>query len=146
MEWMILPLRRYVDFRGRSRRQEYWMFVLFIVIGSLATSALDALLGTGGGFAHYTYGGDGMYGVGAGARGGILNDIFSLIVLIPSIAVSVRRLHDLDKSGWWILIGLIPLVGWIIAIVWYCADGTRGPNRFGPDPKADPGDPRETFR
>jgi uncharacterized membrane protein YhaH (DUF805 family) len=145
MEWMILPLKRYAQFSGRSRRKEYWMFFLFIILCSIILGFLDGMLGLGGGLTHYSYGGGGAYGAGANAHGGILSDIFSLAILIPGLAVSVRRLHDIDKSGWWILIGLIPLVGWIIVIVWYCTDGTRGPNRFGPDPKADLGDLRDTF-
>ena len=146
MEWMILPLKRYAQFSGRSQRKEYWMFLLFVVIGSFVFSFLDSLLGLGGGFSHYDYGAAGAYGAGANMRGGILNGIFSLAIIVPSISVACRRLHDIDKSGWWMLIGLIPLVGWIIVIVWYCTDGTHGPNRFGPDPKADLGDLRDTFR
>jgi uncharacterized membrane protein YhaH (DUF805 family) len=146
MEWMILPLKRYADFSGRSRRKEYWMFILFVIIGSIVFSGLDAALGLGGGVSRYSYGGAGVVGAGAGMRGGILNGIFSLAIVIPSIAVAARRLHDIDKSGWWMLIGIIPLIGWIIVIVWYCTDGTRGPNRFGPDPKAPLGNLEDTFR
>jgi uncharacterized membrane protein YhaH (DUF805 family) len=66
----------------------------------------------------------------------LLSSIFSLAVLVPSIAVSVRRLHDIDRTGWWVLIGLVPLVGWIVLLVFHVQDGTPGPNRFGPDPKS----------
>ena len=64
---------------------------------------------------------------------GVLYSIFALAVFLPTLAVAVRRLHDTDRSGWWILLGLIPLVGWIILLVWYCSKGTDGPNRFGQD-------------
>jgi uncharacterized membrane protein YhaH (DUF805 family) len=67
---------------------------------------------------------------------GFLSLIWSLAVLLPGIAVAVRRMHDLDKSGWWVLIGLIPIIGWIIFIIWACTKGTDGSNRFGPDPLA----------
>jgi uncharacterized membrane protein YhaH (DUF805 family) len=146
MEWMILPLRRYVDFSGRSQRKEYWMFLLFIIISSLVLGTLDSVLGLGGGTSHYNYGGDGSYGAGGSMHGGWLSNIFALAILIPSLAVGVRRLHDLDKSGWWLLLNFIPLVGFIIVLVWNCTEGTRGPNRFGPDPKANLGDLQDTFR
>lgn len=146
MEWMLLPLKRYAQFSGRSQRKEYWMFLLFIFIGSFVLSTLDSLLGLGGSASSYSTHGPGMFMAGSRMNGGVLNAIFSLGILVPSIAVTARRLHDIDKSGWWMLIAIIPLIGWIIAIVWYCTDGTRGPNRFGPDPKADLSDLHETFR
>jgi uncharacterized membrane protein YhaH (DUF805 family) len=146
MEWMLLPLRRYAQFSGRAQRKEYWMFALFVVLGSLVLSGLDTVLGLGGHASSYTVNMPGNYAAGSNLSGGILTDIFSLAIIIPSIAVAVRRLHDVDKSGWWLLIELIPIVGWIIVLVWACTEGTRGPNRFGPDPKADLGDLHETFR
>ncbi len=136
MEWMILPLRRYARFWGRSQRKEYWMFVLFVVLGSIVCTTLDVQLGLGGHAYSYTANLPGDYSAWSDVHGGVLTDIFSLAMLIPSIAVAVRRLHDLDKSGWWLLIELIPLVGWIVILVWACTEGTRGPNRFGPDPRA----------
>lgn len=123
MEWMLMPLKRYADFSGRSRRQEYWMFTLGMVILNVIQYAL--LFVTGG------FSGEGSM------LSGLVSIVFLIIflgLLVPSIAVSVRRLHDTDKSGWFLLIGLIPLVG-IVLIVFMCMEGTRGPNRFGPDPK-----------
>jgi uncharacterized membrane protein YhaH (DUF805 family) len=146
MEWMLLPLKRYAQFSGRSQRKEYWMFVLFIVITSIVLSMLDSILGLGGGMSRTTYSNGTTFGTAANLNGGLLNGVFSLAIIIPSIAVAARRLHDIGKSGWWMLIGLIPLVGWIIVIVWYCMDGTHGPNRFGPDPKGNYSDLEETFR
>ena len=111
MEWMLMPLQRYADFSGRSRRKEYWMFFLFCFIVSFVLGIVD----------------------GAAGLNGILGLIFQLAVLVPSIAVAVRRAHDQDKSGWFIL---IPIYGFILMFL----EGTNGPNRFGPDPKggADP--------
>jgi uncharacterized membrane protein YhaH (DUF805 family) len=117
MNWMVLPLRRYAEFSGRSRRKEYWMFVLFNIIVGIVTTALDALLG-------FDFGATGP-----------LNALASLALLVPGIAVAVRRLHDTDRSGWWFLLIFVPILGWIALLVFYCLDGTRGPNRFGPDPK-----------
>jgi uncharacterized membrane protein YhaH (DUF805 family) len=103
----------YVNFAGRAIRSEYWYWVLFVLLGSIAARIIDAVLGIG-----------------------LFNSIFGLAVLLPSIAVGVRRLHDLDRSGWWLLLDLIPLIGWIVLIVWFCGRGTPGANRFGPDPLA----------
>ena len=101
----------YVNFAGRAVRSEYWYWVLFVIVVSIVASIIDAVLGTT-----------------------LFNPIFSLAVLLPSIAVGVRRLHDLDRSGWWLLLGLIPLIGAIVLIVWFVGRGTPGANRFGPDP------------
>jgi uncharacterized membrane protein YhaH (DUF805 family) len=109
-------LSKYVDFTGRARRSEFWWFFLFTVIVSIVASILDAIFGT-------TYG-----------TGGVFNTIASLALLLPSIAVAIRRLHDTSRVGWWILIGLIPIVGWIILIVFYCQD-SHGENKYGPSPK-----------
>lgn len=129
MHYMILPLKRYFDFSGRSRRKEYWMFVLFIVIGQIVTMTLDSMLGTGGTATSYSEYGDGAASAGFSMTGGIITMIFVLLILIPGIAVAVRRVHDQDKSGWFVL---IPIYGFILMFI----EGTRGPNRFGPDPKA----------
>lgn len=122
MEWMILPFRRFAEFGGRSRRKEYWMFTLFSILCSAATLPLDLAMG-------YTIDDNGPIGV-----------IVSLVFLVPSISVSFRRLHDVDRSAWWLLLAFIPIIGWIILLVWNCTDGTPGPNRFGPDPKNPDGD------
>jgi uncharacterized membrane protein YhaH (DUF805 family) len=131
VNWYVKALKQYVDFSGRARRREYWMFVLVNVVIVIALSVIDTLLGTGGFRA--TAGGGSFY---AANSLGLLSGLYTLAVLLPSIAVTVRRLHDTDRSGWWILLGFIPIIGGIILLVFYVLEGTRGPNRFGPDPKA----------
>ena len=128
MEWMLLPLKRYADFSGRSRRKEYWMFILGVTVVALLLGILAVLLGGG---------------LSASAEsGGILAGPFMIVfaifwlgLIVPSIAVQVRRFHDQDKSGWFVLLNLIPYVGGLIVLVFMFLEGTRGPNRFGPDPK-----------
>jgi len=120
MEWMLMPLKRYADFSGRSRRKEYWMFVLGIFIAAIVLSIVEGILGLSGMVG-------GVYGP--------LTTILLLAVIIPGIAVQVRRFHDQDKSGWFVLLALIPFVGSIAVLVFMCLEGTKGPNRFGPDPK-----------
>lgn len=114
-------LSKYVDFSGRARRSEFWYFVLFTFLVGIVASILDSILGT-----DYD------------TSGGLINTLASLALLLPSLAVAVRRLHDIDRSGWWILLGIIPIVGWIIVIVWYCTDTKPGDNQYGPDPKNGP--------
>jgi uncharacterized membrane protein YhaH (DUF805 family) len=128
MNYMLMPIKRYFDFSGRSRRKEYWMFFLFYLAVYIVAGILDVQLG----FATTTSEsslGDGGASASFNMQGGLLTTIVSLGLLIPSIALAVRRAHDNDKSGWFIL---IPIYGLII--VWFL-EGTRGPNRFGPDPK-----------
>ena len=116
-------LSKDVDFSGRARRSEYWYFALFTFLVGLVTSILDAVVGT-------DYEG--------ATSGGLINTVVSLALFLPGLAVGIRRLHDTDRSGWWILLGLIPIIGWIILIVWYCTDSKPGDNRFGPNPKTGP--------
>jgi uncharacterized membrane protein YhaH (DUF805 family) len=104
---------RYADFSGRSSRAEYWWPFLSIGIISVLTLFLDGML------------------VDNRLEVTPFNWVWSLVCLLPGIAVSVRRLHDTDRSGWWLLIALIPFVGAIVLIVWYCTEGMRQPNRFG---------------
>lgn len=120
---------KYVTFSGRAARSEYWWFVLFSVIASIVIMIVENALGLGQGV---VTSGDG--GFSAAYSGGVLSIIWSLGNLLPSLAVGVRRLHDTDRSGWWLLIGLIPLIGAIVLIVFFCSRGTAGPNRFGGDP------------
>lgn len=130
LEWMLMPYRRYADFSGRSRRKEYWMFTLFSVIVSIVL--LGLMFGGMGGIDETT----GEPQMGALSFVGIgLLALWGLGSLIPSIAVQVRRFHDQDKSGWFVLLGFIPYIGGLIVLVFMCIEGTRGPNRFGPDPK-----------
>jgi uncharacterized membrane protein YhaH (DUF805 family) len=102
---------KYATFDGRAARPEYWYFALFVFIVDLVLQALER--------------------TGLGYIAIIANFLFSLAVLLPSIAVGVRRLHDIDRSGWWLLIGLVPIVGVILLLVWACMRGTQGTNRFG---------------
>ncbi|HEX8485641.1 DUF805 domain-containing protein [Sphingomonas sp.] len=126
MHWMLMPLRRYAEFSGRSRRKEYWMFVLGYLIVGVIAGVLFAILSGG------------MDETGPGTGMTILFVIAGLALLalfIPSLAVQVRRFHDQDKSGWFVLLGFIPYIGGIIVLVFMCLPGTVGANRFGPDPK-----------
>lgn len=142
MQWMILPLKRYFDFKGRSRRMEFWMFALLNLIVSFVIGIIIALTsGTGAMLNDMQAGAGSPFGFLMGGAG-ILLLIWSLAILIPSIAVAVRRLHDRDMSGWWylgfIVLSLIPFLNIISAIafiVLMALPGTEGPNRFGSDPK-----------
>ncbi len=147
LDWMILPLKRYADFSGRSRRMEYWSFILF---NAIIYTVLIGLMFAGGfpmmaamsdpsmaSDPTFSEGPGALFWVGAGLLG-----IYALAVFIPMLAVVVRRLHDRDMSGWWylgvIVASMIPFVGFIAGIaflVLMVLPGTPGPNRFGPDPK-----------
>jgi uncharacterized membrane protein YhaH (DUF805 family) len=111
-------LRQYAIFRGRARRAEYWWFFLFTVLVSIVAGIIDAGLGT------TTQSGVGLIG-----------SVASLALLLPSLAVTVRRLHDTDRSGWWVLAFLIPIVGWVLWLVFMLSDSNPHQNRFGPSPK-----------
>ncbi len=109
-------------FDGRARRREFWMFCLFSFIISIILSIVDSVLGN-------------KIVNGYGSSTGILGSIFSLVVLIPSLAVTVRRLHDTNHSGWWWFLMLIPIIGWIVILVFLFTDSTPGDNKYGPNPK-----------
>jgi uncharacterized membrane protein YhaH (DUF805 family) len=113
MNWYIDAWKNYFTFTGRARRKAYWMFVLFNIIAAIVASIIDNVLGTGG----------------------VIGGLYSLAVLIPGIALGVRRLHDIGKSGWWLLIALVPLIGFIVLIVFACTDSQPGDNEYGPNPK-----------
>ena len=119
MKWYLKCLSQYADFHGRARRKEYWMFVLFNVIYSIVLLILDSVLGLM----------DSEIGLG------VFSGLYSLFVLIPGLAVCVRRLHDIGKSGWNWFFCLIPIVGSIILLVWYCRDSEAGGNAYGDNPK-----------
>jgi uncharacterized membrane protein YhaH (DUF805 family) len=119
MSWFIAALKKYAVFGGRSRRKEYWYFALFSLIITLVLVIIDSAIGT--------------FNSTSGL--GLLSGIYSLAILIPSIAVSVRRLHDIDRTGWWVLISFIPFIGTIVLLVFAVLDGTPGNNRYGPNPK-----------
>jgi uncharacterized membrane protein YhaH (DUF805 family) len=130
LDWMLLPYKRYADFSGRSRRKEYWLFTLFqtviaVVLVALLFAGMPAV---------DEYGVAGEPGMMVYVGGGLLV-LFFLATIVPSLACQVRRMHDQDKSGWFILLGFVPYIGGIIMLVFMCLDGTRGPNRFGEDPK-----------
>lgn len=128
-DWMLMPYRRYADFSGRSRRMEYWMFTLlnFIVVAVL-------LALTFGGMSGLMTSSEPQMGA-LSYVGIILFLVWGLATIIPGIAVTVRRFHDQDKSGWFYLLAFIPYVGGLIVFIFMLLEGTRGPNRFGPDPK-----------
>lgn len=121
MNWYLKCLKQYFDFSGRARRKEYWLFCLFNLIIAYILNVIDSAIGL-------------TFPVGI-VELGILGVIYSLLLFIPGLAVGVRRLHDIGKSGWFYLIGLIPLVGAIIVLIWFCKEGEHKTNKWGPDPK-----------
>ncbi|MBO3097534.1 DUF805 domain-containing protein [Gelidibacter pelagius] len=121
MKWYLKVVRdNYANFNGRARREEYWMFVLFNVLFVIGIGIISGALA-------------GM--TDAPAFMGIYF-IYLLAVFIPSLAVAVRRLHDINKSGWFYLVGLIPFIGGIWLIVLFATEGDKGPNQYGRDPKS----------
>lgn len=141
MEWYLKCLRQYADFSGRARRKEYWMFILFNAIISFVLGFIDGLLGLN-----------------------LLSYIYALVIFIPSLAVSVRRLHDIGRCGWWYLLPMVPFIGLsallafgsftssaaiilglaalgtgILMLVWFCTDSEGGSNKWGPNPKEEEG-------
>ncbi len=128
----------YAKFTGRARRAEFWWFVLFYMIVGIVLSIIDGAL-----FGTVTESGSlstGDYSYSSQTNTPILSGIFYLATLLPYLGVSVRRLHDIDRTGWWLLLGFIPLIGIIVLIVWFATGGDKGDNRFGPDPIDGPGD------
>ena len=111
MEYFLDAFRKYADFTGRATREQYWMYILIYVVISVVLSIIDAALATA-----------------------VLSAIFSVVMLVPSISIATRRLHDTGRSGWWQLIGLIPLLGIIILIIFLVQD-SHGENQYGPNPK-----------
>jgi uncharacterized membrane protein YhaH (DUF805 family) len=122
MQWYLKVLRQYSGFRGRASRTEYWMFVLISVIVSVILALIDV-----------------VFGLQVGGIG-LLGALYSLAVLLPSLAVGARRLHDIGRTGWWQLIQLIPLIGTIALIVFFAIEGHREANPYGPGPKVPPAD------
>jgi|SRR5690625_3294 len=119
MNWYLEVLKKYAVFSGRARRKEYWFFFLFNLIITFVLGFIDGFAGT--------------FSVDAGI--GLLGGIYALAVLLPGIAVSVRRLHDTERSGWWLLISLVPIIGFIVLLVFMVQDSTPGENRYGAHPK-----------
>lgn len=118
MEWYVGVLRKYAEFDGRARRKEYWMFVLINTVIGWGLGRVDNLLG-----------------IASSDGYGLLSGFYSLAVLIPSLAVMVRRLHDAGKSGWFFFINLIPIIGWIWFFIVLVTDGEAGSNQYGANPK-----------
>lgn len=112
-------MKKYAVFSGRARRKEYWMFGLFQILFGMVAMIIDSMIGFN--FNGIPY--------------GVFYMIYGLATFVPSLSVFVRRLHDTNRSGWWILIGLIPLIGAIWLLVLLCTEGTAGDNKYGPDPK-----------
>ena len=119
MTWYLEVIKKYAVFTGRSSRKEYWYFILFCIITALVLSVIDALIG--------------IYIIESNR--GLLSGYYNLSIFIPSIAVSVRRLHDISLSGWWVLITLIPLLGGIIFIYMMMQNSTPDTNQYGKNPK-----------
>ena len=113
MQWYLKVLKNYIGFQGRARRKEYWMFFLFNFLITVLLSIIEVMLGLGG----------------------ILSGIYGLFVLLPSIAVNVRRLHDIGRTGWWMLLSFIPVVGLIVLLIFAALDSQPGENKYGPNPK-----------
>jgi len=112
--FMNVVTQHYFDFNGRARRAEFWWYILVVLIVAVILNVIDSII----------------------HLGGILGGLWSLAMLLPNLGVAVRRLHDINRSGWWILIAFVPIVGAILLIYWYAQPGTAGANQFGPDPKS----------
>jgi uncharacterized membrane protein YhaH (DUF805 family) len=176
MEWMLMPLKRYAEFSGRSRRMEFWMYQLGVWLLWIALWIVMMVVGFGTASAARDPA-SGMVGMFASL--GIFMVVFAIVALglfIPSLAVAVRRLHDTDRSGWWLLLPFAPyvltiivavmagasqssglmgiamifnvlvLVASIVLLVFYCLPGTAGPNKYGPDPLGGTANLQETFQ
>ncbi|HEY8160016.1 MAG TPA: DUF805 domain-containing protein [Methylobacter sp.] len=119
MNWYLEVLKKYAVFKGRARRKEYWYFLLISTVISIVLVLIDSVTGT----------------LSEEAGIGLLSGIYSLAVLIPGISVAIRRLHDTDRSGWWFLIALIPIIGGIVLLIFMVLDSAPGDNQYGPNPK-----------
>ena len=120
MNWYLEALKKYAVFSGRSQRKEYWYYSLFYAVLYIGLGIFDVMIGT--------------FSASTGA--GFFSGIYGLVHFIPNISVSVRRLHDTNRSGWWLLIALVPLVGIIVLIFFLASDSTAGENNFGSNPKS----------
>lgn len=118
MDWYLKVIRNYINFSGRARRKEYWTFILVNLILGIVLGVLDKILGL-------KIMGDKE----------LLTTLYGIFIFLPSWAVNFRRLHDTDRSAWWLLLLVIPVIGWIIILLFNCQAGTDGNNRFGESPK-----------
>lgn len=121
MNWYLDVLKKYAVFGGRARRKEYWFFALFNVIATIILAFVDSALGT--------------FNMETGV--GILGMIYALAVLLPAIGVAIRRLHDTGRSGWWLLLAFLPLIGAIVLIIFFVMDSSPGENEYGTNPKGE---------
>ena len=119
MNWVLEALKKYAVFSGRARRREYWWFALFYFVGTFLLTIVDVVIGRL----------DEKLGVG------VFSGIFLFAFLLPSLSVTVRRLHDINLSGWWILIGLFPIFGVIVVLIFAVLRGNLGENKYGSDPR-----------
>lgn len=118
MDWYLKVIKNYVGFTGRARRKEFWMYCLFYIIIGIAIGVVERVLGLNT------------------ALGGPLSSLYSLALLLPSLAVSIRRLHDTGRSGWWVCINFIPILGWLVYLFFVVQDSQPGENQWGANPKA----------
>ena len=118
IDWAKRPLQKYADFSGRAPRAEYWWFILGEIIALIIAVVIDNVIGTDFGETGY----------------GVVYLLVALGLLVPGLAVGVRRLHDTGRSGWWLFIALIPLIGAIVLLIFFVSEGTNGPNEYGPNP------------
>ena len=119
MSWYFAALKKYAVFTGRARRKEYWMFFLFNIIIGLGLVLIEGI----------------AVGIAPDPDASVLGGIYALAVLIPGFAVSVRRLHDTNRTGWWLFISLVPVIGAIVLLVFLVEDSQLGENQYGPNPK-----------
>lgn len=119
MNWYIDAFKNYFNFSGRAHRKAYWMFVLFYIIFAFVAGVLDGILGT----------------VNQETGLGVIGGVYAFATLIPSIALTTRRLHDTNRSGWWQLLYIIPFIGGLVVLIFTLLEGTNGDNRFGEDPR-----------
>ena len=120
MNWYLKVVKNYTGFEGRARRKEYWMFFLVNLVITAALVFIDAQTG--------------LFSQGTGY--GLFSGIYTLGVLLPCIAVSMRRLHDTGRSGWWLLISFIPLIGIVVLVIFMILDSHADDNQYGPNPKS----------
>lgn len=118
MHWYTDVIRRYAEFDGRSGRPEFWWFALWNIVITVVLFIVGAAVSS--------------------SHGALLVDLYGLLVLLPSLGVEIRRLHDTDRSGWWVLLAIVPIVGTIVLIVFFASAGTPGPNRYGAEPSSGP--------
>lgn len=126
MSWIFKAFANTFDFRGRAQRAEYWWFLLFYVVATVVVDIMDRAFGTT------------LSDNGRATGMGVIGILFVLFTLVTALSLGVRRLHDTGRSGWWVLLSFIPLIGGIVLLVWAAQDGTPGANRFGFDPKHRP--------